>query len=214
MGYNLIMENKLGLGISPDTVTYLFIGESEGEMGTSPWYKYDFENDRQIAIPEDALTGYLTSLVVVRKTFKDKTNYKLNIHISADHKYVIRTGVGTTFSRGLILSLKKLVETASPEVFSQPITLSVKRGSEDSKTAFCSIFHNSEKVFPDWDGEISLAPLIADLQKALGQVVQTREMMDDPDLYYKATVTAKAEAKTQPQKKPSTKTGGKRNGKT
>lgn len=191
------MENKLGLGISPESVTYLFIGEAESEEGTTAWYKLDFETTRPIPVKEDALTGVLTNVVINKKIFKNKDNYKINIHINADHRFILRTGVGTTFSRGFVLSIIELINRYGEEALKNPITITVKQGEDSSKAVFCGVFYNGEKIIPRWDGEIVLAPLIANLQKALGQLVQTREMMEDSELYYQAQVKFREEKKNE-----------------
>lgn len=176
-------EIKLGLGPSPEKVTYLFIGEAEGDEGATAWYELDFETSRKIPVKEDSLTGYIYNMVIVPKTFKNQVNYKLDVHINADRRYVIRTGAGTTFSRGLLLSLKKLVADKGPEVFQSPITISVSQG--DEKSVFCGVYDpvSREKIIPNWDGSAQLLPFVQEFQKVLGQLVQTKELIDDQELY-------------------------------
>jgi hypothetical protein len=178
------METKLGLHMSPDKTEYLFVGEAESDEGATPWYKMDFENNRQIPVAQDALTGYIYNIVITSAEFKGKVNYKLNLYVRAEHKYVIRTGAGTTFSRGLVLSLHKILK-ADSQALIQPMTITASHGQEDSKVTFCGIYSNGEKIIPEWNTE-SLSDKIEFLQKAMGQIVQTKEMMDDKALYWEA----------------------------
>lgn len=188
------MISKLGLGQSPETITYIFVGEAESPEGVTPWYEWDHDGNKAIPIKEDALTGYIYNIVVNTTTFKGNPHYKVNIHVNADKKYVIRSGAGTTFTRGLVLSLHEII-TADPDMLKHPVTITIKQ-SDESKAMFAGVFLDGVKHIPKWDSEIALAPLIADIQKALGQVVQTKEMMDDKDLYRQAQLALREEAST------------------
>lgn len=189
------MEIKLGLGSSPDRVTYLFVGESDSEIGSTPWYEWDHDGNKAIPVREDAVTGYIYNIVINQKEFKGKRNYKLNIHIQADHKYVIRCGAGTTYARGFLLSLNKLLEESSQRPLQHPLTISAQLGRESTKVVFSGVYFNGQKVIPDWDGEIPLMPLVQKIQGAMGQVVQTKEMMDDNEVYYQAQLAHREAAK-------------------
>lgn len=183
--------DKLGLTNSPEKVTYIFVGEAEGDEGPSAWYTWNHDSGSAIPISEDALRGKLTGLVVSTKEYKGKQNYKLNIHIDADHHYVIRAGANTVFSRGVLLALQKLAQDDVNMVTEQPITIAVKQG--EGKAIFGSVFDaTNQKVMAKWDGEVQLLPIVNTLQAKLGQVVQTKELIEDPDAYYAATQEHKA----------------------
>lgn len=180
----MAIPGQLGLTVSPDTVTYIFVGETEdGEVSTS-WYEFDHVHNKPIPIREDALVGFISNLIItVKEGFKGGgTVYKLDIHVMAGQKYVIRTGAGTVFARGFVLALKKLIEDHGVEVLKDPITISVSPGEE--KVTFCGVYHNNQKVIPKWDGEVKLLPLIRALQEKLGVVVQTEELLENPDKYW------------------------------
>lgn len=182
--FEVIME-KLGLGHSPEKIDFLFVGEAEDATGTTPWYKWNHDANVAIPIHEDALTGYIYNITINTKEFKGKKNYKLNIHVQADHKYQIRCGAGTTFARGLVLSLHDLLRLEGPQALKEPVTISVKQGDEGSKAVFCGIYYKDQKWIPAWNTD-SLSEKIKDIQKAMGQVVQTKEMMDDSEVMYQA----------------------------
>lgn len=174
------MTRKLGLGPHPNKVEYLFIGETDGERGTTPWYK--LEGDKQIPVYHEALTGTLTNIVVTTQDYKNDVNYKVNFHIQADVKYVIRTGAGTVFSRGFVLGLMELIKTDP----SFEITVAVSPADE-SKSVFCNLYNSrGERVKINWDGESSLLPYINTLQGLLGTVVQDDETIRDKNKYWEA----------------------------
>jgi len=192
------MPENLGLHRSPDYVEYIFVGEADGDEGPTAWYKLDFDTNRQIPISEDAITGYINNVTVFNKPYKGKDNYKLNIHITGDIKYVVRAGVGTTFARGFIISLTKLL-AEKPEALQGLITVTVKKASE-SKAFFCGMYYKGSKIIGEWDSE-SLSDRIASIQESLGQVVQTKDLMDDHEKYYEAQKELRAgrEAQARPQ---------------
>src|SRR5690606_4960349 len=138
---------------------------------------------------EDSITGYIYNIVTHKKTSgKFKPGYKTDIHILADHKYVLRSGANTTFSRGFLLSLDHLYTQYGDEIFSSPLTISVKQG--DEKSVFCGLYdpQTGDKVFPKWDASSSLFPLVQKMQEALGQVVQTKEMVENYEVYNSAVI--------------------------
>lgn len=196
------IQPKLGLGPSPDQVVYLFVGEAEGDEGPTAWYEFDFAGQHKIPVKDNAVTGYINNVTIVKKEFKRQTNYKLDIHIQADRKYVVRTGAGTTFGRGFLLSLSQIVDHYGLTVLDEPLTISVTAGQE--KAAFCSIWVNGKKFIPQWDGEVQLFPIVKQLQEDLGQVVQTKEMIDDPQLYWDA-VKGKRESEEKNEQPKSSK---------
>jgi len=159
-------EVKLGLGESPDPV-FLFVGESVDEQGNVyPWHLYDHDQKKQIPVKEKALTGTITGLRMSIKTFKEKQNTKLDINIMADKPYVIRTGVDTTFARGILLAMEIIDD------FSLPYTLVVANGGE--KVVFGRLHRASgERIKVIWDKERKLFPLATKLQERLGQRPQT-----------------------------------------
>lgn len=184
-----IRDFKLGLGPSPEKITYLFIGESEDDLGKYPWYEFNHDTGKKIPVHEDSITGYIYNIVTHKKVSNNSKfapGYKTDVHILADHKYVLRSGANTTFSRGFLLSLDHLYTQYGDEIFSTALTISVKQGEE--KSVFCGVFdpQTGDKVFPKWDASSSLFPLVQKMQGALGQVVQTKEMVENYEVYRQA----------------------------
>lgn len=163
-------EVKLGLGESPDPV-FLFVGESIDEQGAvHPWHLYDHDAKMQIPVKQRALTGTITGLRMCIKTFKDKENVKLDINIMADKPYVVRSGIDTTFARGVLLGLETVDD------FTDPLTLVVANGGE--KVVFGRLHRaNGERIKMAWDKERKLLPLVQKLQKRLFQEPQTWEQV-------------------------------------
>ena len=157
---------KLGLGESPDPV-FLFVGESLDEQGNVyPWHLYDHDAKKPVPVKQRALTGVVTGLRMSLKIFKDKQNVKLDIHMMADKPYVIRTGVDTTFARGVLLAMEMVDD------FTDPLTLVVANGGE--KVVFGRLHRaNSERIKVAWDKERKLFPLVNKIQKRLFQEPQS-----------------------------------------
>lgn len=180
------MSDQLGLCSSPEKISFIFVGEAEDEKGSTPWYFLNFDTNTPIPIHDDALKGFIYNIVINAKEFKGKTNYKLNIYVQADHKYVIRAGAGTVFARGFVLALITLLNS-HPDAAKDALTISVKQGDEGTKAVFCGLYDaEGAKVKFTWDGETQLLPLVQSLQKKLGQIVQTKEMMESSEKYYEA----------------------------
>lgn len=204
------MELKLGLS-EPPFRKYLFVGEGG-------WYTLESTGDdnkpsQKTELPY--LTGYLTDIVVAK--VKDKMSkeeawiYKNDIHIMADREYIIRSGSTTTFSRSVILSLETLIND-NFNFKEKPISILVSGADENQKVSFGAVFVDNEKVWFDWASgakEKALGPVIKEIQKYLGVVIQTAEMINDPQLRWNATKALKEEHTEEPQKK-STKRGTKK----
>lgn len=163
------MENKeieMGFGPVPGKV-FVFVGQGPHQ---SVWYKFDSDANEKIAIPHRALTGYLTNLRIVPKLFKDKVSYKLDVHISADEQYVVRSGVDTYFSQGLVHNLLMVDD------FDEPLTFIAKPGNTD-KIVFNSLMDPRTKTYYYFDGEKQekLSPLVFQLQEKMGVEVQSKE---------------------------------------
>ncbi len=159
-------EVKLGLGESPDPV-YLFVAESVDEQGNvHPWHLYDHDAKMQIPVKQRALTGVVTNLRMSMKTFKDKKNVKLDISLMADKPYVVRSGIDTTFARGILLAMEMIDD------FTDPITIVVANGGE--KVVFGRIHRtDGQRVKVAWDKERKMLPLVNKIQKRLFLEPQT-----------------------------------------
>lgn len=160
---------KLGPGQSPDAV-YWFVGETKDERGNLyPWYTFDNQAKAQVPVPYPALTGKVTGLRMKLQRFKDKDNVKLDVQVMADRQYVIRTGVDTTFARGLLLALELVDDYAAP------LTLVAANSDQGEKVVFSRLYRakTNERVQIVWDRDRKLFPLVTKLQQRMGQKPQT-----------------------------------------
>lgn len=186
------MSQELGLGYNPESIKFLFVGEAEDETGSTPWYEWNHDTNTAIPVHYDALTGYINNITIVTKQFKGSTHYKIQVHVTADRRYRIQVGAGTVFARGLVLALAQ--QASTKDAFKSPLTITVKQG-DDSKAVFAGVFDShGQKVIAKWDSEALLMPIVQEIQAALGQVVQTKEMIDDPELYKQAQREEKNDA--------------------
>lgn len=155
---------KFGFGPHPGKI-YVFVGaDEEGDT----WYTLD--NGKPVPIKEPALTGFLTNISVTRREYKGKDNYKLDVTIDCiEEVYVLRSGIDTVFSKGLVGALMQI------EDFLEPIIVTASMGDEN-KVVFCNVYDaNSREKYKYETIEGSLFPIIQDLQNRLGVYRQTSE---------------------------------------
>jgi hypothetical protein len=170
---------ELGFGDIPGK-TYIFIGADEDS--SSIWYKWDFNNNKRDSIEAPALIGYIEDVKLVPKIWNGKEGYKLDIHVVADKKYVIRSGVSTSFSNGISHQLSIV------EDFSKPIAIAPKKG-DTSKVVFSGLFdaETGNSYFFDGERNEKISPLIFKVQEKLGVEIQTTESLkEDMDKERKA----------------------------
>lgn len=111
------------LGFHPPlTRLYVFIKNE----GNALWYYLDDGQKRYIQ--DTALTGTLKRLEVkeVQTNFKAEAELKADFEIVADRRYVLRSGIDTAFTKGMLLTIAAL----SDAQLKQPITLELKPGEE------------------------------------------------------------------------------------
>ncbi len=99
-------EIKLGL-CNPPLPIYLYVNQGELNGESYLWYRYDTNQNKKIIVQQRGLTGYLTELRLTTREFKGKDNIKLDIVVSADEVYIIRTGVETNFAKTFLLAAKQ-----------------------------------------------------------------------------------------------------------
>jgi hypothetical protein len=114
----MVTEIKLGLCNPPEPI-YLYINQGEVDGESYVWYKFNINQDKKIPVSQRALTGYLSELRLTTKEFKGKDNLKLDIVVSADELYVIRTGVETNFAKSFLLAAS-LVQDFSKPLINEP----------------------------------------------------------------------------------------------
>lgn len=157
---------KLGLGPLPGRF-YIFIGgKDEDSEDASLWYSLGGKGHR-IPIQEPCLVGYLKGLKIVPKLFKGDWNYKLDVTIHADKEYVVRAGLKTTFSKGILGGLMEVKD------FSKPVGIAPTPGDEN-KVVFGNVYDGvtGKKFFHERDEDTTPSQMVFELQDRLGIEVQ------------------------------------------
>ncbi|WP_373529403.1 hypothetical protein [Nostoc sp.] len=157
----MITEIKLGLCNPPDPI-YLYVNQGEVDGESYVWYKFNISQDKKIPVTQRALTGYLSELRVTTKEFKGKDNFKLDIVVSADELYVVRTGVETNFAKSFLLAASLIQD------FSKPLIIVANAGDEN--TVFCNLYDaaTKTKIYREWSRDLNWATIIRDIQSLLG----------------------------------------------
>jgi hypothetical protein len=153
----MMAEIKLGLCNPPEPI-YLYVKNAELGGESYLWYHYDIDKEKTIPIPQRALTGYLSELRLTTKEFKGKDNLKLDIVVSADELYVVRTGVETNFAKSFLLAASLIQD------FSKPLIIVANGGDEN--TVFCNLYDaaTKTKIYREWCRDLDWATIIRDVQ--------------------------------------------------
>jgi hypothetical protein len=107
---------------APLTKLYVFVKNE----GNCLWYYLD--EGRKIYIQESALTGTIRSLEVKESQTSHGDRVKADFEIIADRRYVLRSGIESAFTKGMLM----LIAALSDERLKRPITIEVKPGDEKS----------------------------------------------------------------------------------
>lgn len=148
----------LGFGEAP-AQQYIFVGN---ESGQGLWY-FLGEDSQKNYIPQKALTGTIKSLEIVHREYKNKEQAKLDITIEADRTYIVRTGFGTVFCKGLLLALN----TLNSDRISKPLTIAVAPGEETVVFARCYDAVSKKPLIADWEPDADFAAILHRLQGML-----------------------------------------------
>ncbi|SRR5579883_366576 len=153
----MLAEIKLGLCNPPDPV-YLYVNQGEFNGEPYVWYRYDVNNDKTIPVQQKGLTGYLTQLRLTTKEFKGKDNVKLDIVVSADELYVIRTGIETNFAKTFLLAVSQVQD------FSKPLIIAATPGEEN--VVFCRLYDAVTKIRfrREWNKDADWVEMIHSIQ--------------------------------------------------
>ena len=168
----MIAEIKLGLCNPPEPI-YLYVNQGEVDGESYVWYKFNISQDKKIPVTQRALTGYLSELRLTTKEFKNKDNLKLDIVVSADELYVIRTGVETNFAKSFLLAASLVQD------FSKPLIIAATAGEQN--TVFCNIYDavTKSRIEREWNKNADWATIIRDIQSLLGA---TSNLIPEPPL--------------------------------
>ncbi|QFS51035.1 hypothetical protein [Nostoc sphaeroides] len=153
-------EIKLGLCNPPEPI-YLYVNQGEVDGESYVWYKFNISQDKKIPVTQRALIGYLAELRLTTKEFKGKDNLKLDIVISADELYVVRTGVETNFAKSFLLAASLIQD------FSKPLIIVANGGDEN--TVFCNLYDaaTKTKIYREWSRDLDWATIIHNIQSRL-----------------------------------------------
>ncbi len=159
-------EIKVGL-CNPPLPVYLYVNQGEFNGESYVWYKFDVNQDKKIIVQQRGLTGYLTELRLTAKEFKGKDNVKLDIVVSADEIYIIRTGVETNFAKTFLLAASVVQD------FSKPIIIAATSGEEN--TVFCQLYDAASKarIRREWNKDADWAEIIHEIQSKLSCSVES-----------------------------------------
>jgi hypothetical protein len=162
----MVTEIKLGLCNPPEPI-YLYVKNAELGGESYLWYHYDIERDKTIPVTQRALTGYLSELRFTTKEFKGKDNLKLDIVVSADEVYVIRSGVETNFTKSFLLAASGVQD------FSKPLIIAATAGEKN--TVFCNLYDavSKSRIEREWNKNVDCATIIRDVQSRLGGTSST-----------------------------------------
>jgi hypothetical protein len=157
----MIAEIKLGLCNPPEPI-YLYVNQGEVDGESYIWYKFNISQDKKIPVTQRALTGYLSELRLTTKEFKGKDNLKLDIVVSADELYVIRSGIETNFTKSFLLAASLVQD------FDKPLIIVANAGDEN--TVFCNLYDaaSKTKIYREWSRDLDWATIIRDIQSLLG----------------------------------------------
>ena len=154
-----IKENPtLSLGFcTPPSSQYIFVG-NEPEQGL--WY-FLSEDSKKNYIPQKALTGTIKKLEIVHREYKKQELVKLDITIECDRTYVVRTGFGTVFCKGLLLALNTL------NSLDKPLTIAVAPGEET--VVFARVYDAVSKkpLMAEWEPNADFSSILHRLQGML-----------------------------------------------
>jgi len=153
-------EIKLGLG-NPPLPIYLYVKNEEMGGEQYVWYKYLINQKEKIPVYQRALTGFISEIRLTEKDYRGQDNLKLDIVISADELYVVRSGINTNFAKSFLLAASVV------EDFSKPLIIVANPGNET--VVFCSLYDaaTKTKIRRDWDANADWAFLIQSIQSRL-----------------------------------------------
>ncbi len=156
-------EIPLGFGRSPRPL-FIYCNRSHGSL----WYTLDDERRPQ-PIEAEALTGIVTKLEKIEAIRRNQTVQKLHIHLKADRRYVLESGLDSNFAKSALYTLS-LIPTVK---LKQPITIAVEPG-ESEEVLFCRIYNpfTGEAAFAPWDSDTNWEQV---LQRAIQKIDMAQE---------------------------------------
>lgn len=125
-------KQPLGFGHPPKARTIY----ANRQYPSCLWYFWNGAKNEPEPIECQALTGMVERLEIEQKEYKGKLDLKVNLHIQAERRYVIQSGLETQFAKGLLYMLSMLPISA----LAQPLAISVEPG-ETEQVLFCRLYN-------------------------------------------------------------------------
>lgn len=150
--------------------------------GGAYWYFYDTEQKAQIPIPEPNLVGTIVDLQSYTKTSEEyNDSEKLNIHVEADKKYIVESGLNSVFSRGILAAL----ENANADSLKDPVRIKVGPGSKPNVVVSELFTKDGELILCNAYKHKDSAQLLAEAQANLGFTSResSSDSGDDEDVF-------------------------------
>jgi hypothetical protein len=147
----------LGLYPTSNEFETLYVKNNEGSVLQT----YSKTTQKITILPKEinTVTGYLHGIRIEEKTYDDDPKLKLNVILKANKKYVLVSGIDSTFSTTLLLALSSL----TVKDIRQPITVVLKPGTKKNSTVLCKVFLKREPVWVTFDKSIDQVALAKQL---------------------------------------------------
>jgi hypothetical protein len=144
---------KLGFGNSPrGRKVYL-----NRQYPECLWYFWDFATSKPIPILHESLTGYLKSIYISEKEFKNKPVQKLNFVMDCgDDRFILEVGIET-------IPARNLVEGFAVANLSHAITLKPSAGDQSDQALFVAFYDGTNRLKSEPVEEGSFLHLLEDL---------------------------------------------------
>lgn len=114
-------KKRMKLGFHPPlTKLYIFVKNEANAL----WYSLC--DGKKIYIQESALTGRLKSLEVKEASTSHGDRMKADFEILADRRYILRSGVDSAFTKGMLM----LIAALSDEQLKRSITIELRSGDQ------------------------------------------------------------------------------------
>jgi hypothetical protein len=193
---------KLGFGKIPQP-EFIFISGDHSKTG---WHRWDFTEEKAIAIEEPALTGYITGIAAQTISNSHGEHEKLRVAINAGpDNFVLQTGFDrtkgpTAFARGLLAALA----TIAPEDNKRPLTIHPEI-ADNKKSIFAKVYFadTGQQVMFEYPKEIpDVLKYLETAQATFGTLKFTEQETQQTQSAAASTDTAEPKETTKPEEAP------------
>lgn len=151
------------------------------------WYVLGDNAEKEV-IKYGAITGTITDILTKEVEVKVSTKLtdkkqKLDVSLNVgDQLYIIRSGVETTFSKVLALSLSKLSERE----LAGKVSIAATPSTDNEKVVFCKVLSEGKPVNIDWktewnnpDKPLIVPDLVSSIQSKINALDSVNMGLDD-----------------------------------